>query len=82
MFIASCLLYIASVEPLRVLVVDDEESMRLAVNRSLAGFSVSVDEISEKVMLILDEAASAEEARDKIYAETPHILLLDQKLPI
>jgi hypothetical protein len=53
------LLYISFVDHLRVLVIDDEESMRLAVSRSLKDFSVSVDQIGEKVAITIEEASSA-----------------------
>lgn len=75
------LLYNSRVNPLRVLTVDDEEGMRSAISRSLQGFQMSVTGIDEKITLSLSEAGSAEEAKEKIDADSPHIVLLDQKLP-
>ncbi len=75
------LIYTAKVEPLLVLTVDDEEGMRSAISRSLQNFSASVKDISENIPITLSEAASAEEAKEKIEKESPHIVLLDQKLP-
>ena len=75
------LLYTSCVNPLRVLTVDDEDTMRSAVSRSLRGFETTVDGVDGKITLELMEAASAEEAKEKIAAKPPHIMLLDQKLP-
>lgn len=68
-------------EPLLVLTVDDEESMRAAINRSLQNFHVSVTGIDEHVTIRLAEAGSAEQARELIAENRPRIILLDQKLP-
>jgi len=73
--------YTACVEPLLVLTVDDEEGMRSAVNRSLQKFQTSVKGIADKITITLTEAATAEDAKEIIERESPHIVLLDQKLP-
>ncbi len=74
-------LYTVSVEPLRVLTVDDEEGMRSAISRSLRNFKTSVAGVDDDIHIVLLEAASAEEAADIIQRESPHIVLLDHKLP-
>lgn len=66
---------------LRVLVVDDEPGMRTGVERSLRDYSIHVPQNNGEVRFAVDQAASAEEALEKIQADPPHILLLDQKLP-
>jgi signal transduction histidine kinase len=68
-------------ERLRVLVVDDELGMRLAVSRALERFSVRFPEMSEEVGFEMDQAATGEEALEKIRTSPPDILLLDYKLP-
>ncbi len=73
--------YTAGMEPLLVLTVDDEEGMRSAINRSLANFRVSVAGFDDTITINLAEAASAEEAKGIIERDSPHIVLLDQKLP-
>ena len=69
-------------ETLRVLVVDDETGMRLAVARVLNTFSVRVgDEADTTVTFDVQVAETGEEALEKIGAAVPDILLLDLKLP-
>jgi len=48
----------ASLEKLKILIVDDEPGMRTAVARALTGFTVSVDEIRTIVSFDLIQAAS------------------------
>ena len=81
LYTAFSLLYTAEVEPLLVLTVDDEDGMRSAINRSLQGFQTAVTGIDEKITISLAEAASAEEAQEVITRDSPHIVLLDHKLP-
>ena len=68
-------------EPLRVLVTDDEMGMRLGVLRTLRGYTVHVPDIGEEVGFVIDHAESGEEAIEKIRREPPDILLLDHKMP-
>jgi two-component system sensor histidine kinase/response regulator len=69
------------VERLRILVVDDELGMRLAVCRALEKFSVRVSDIDGEVGFEVDQAVSGEEALEKMKTSFPDILLLDHKLP-
>lgn len=66
---------------LRVLVCDDEPGMRIGVARALRDFVVSVPDITDAVLFEVEHAESGEEAIEKVEARTPHILLLDHKLP-
>jgi len=68
-------------EGLRILVVDDEPGMRTGVARALRDFSVHVPDFGEAVSFEIDQAATGEEALEKIAACPPQILLLDYKLP-
>jgi len=69
------------VEKLRILVVDDEPGMRLAVCRALEKFSVRLSEIDGEVGFEVGQAVSGEEALEKMKTAFPDILLLDHKLP-
>jgi signal transduction histidine kinase len=68
-------------ETLRILVVDDEKGMRMGILRSLKNYSTEMPDGGEVIHFELDEAASGEEALEKIDANTPQIILLDMKLP-
>lgn len=68
-------------ETLKILVVDDEEGMRLAVRRALQNFTVSFPDLDEDIEFATSVAASGEEALESIAGDLPHILLLDHKLP-
>jgi two-component system, sensor histidine kinase and response regulator len=68
-------------EQLRVLVVDDEAGMRAAVARALEGFTIAIPEVESEVRFHIEQAASGEEALEKIEASAPDLLLLDHKLP-
>jgi two-component system, sensor histidine kinase and response regulator len=68
-------------ETLHILVADDEPGMRLGVARALKSFMVSVPDLDGAVGFEVAQAASGEEALDRIRARTPDILLLDYKLP-
>jgi two-component system, sensor histidine kinase and response regulator len=72
---------IKAVERLRVLVVDDELGMRLAVSRAIEKFSVRFPEMNGEAGFETDQAATGEEALEKIKTSPPDILLLDYKLP-
>lgn len=66
---------------LRLLVVDDEIGMRLAVERALTDYCIRFPYIPEPAGFSIQQAASGEEALNIIQTSTPDILLLDHKLP-
>jgi two-component system sensor histidine kinase/response regulator len=68
-------------QTLRLLIADDEEGMRLGVRRALRDFVADVPHSPEGVRFEVDDAASGEEALDKIASAPPDILLLDYKMP-
>jgi len=68
-------------ETLRVLVVDDEIGMRLAVERALRSHVVPLPELDLDVSFEIAQAGSGEEALELIEEKSPQILLLDHKLP-
>ena len=69
-------------ETLRVLVVDDETGMRLAVARVLNTYTVRPDESEDHaVSFTVETAESGEAALEMMAASVPDILLLDMKLP-
>ena len=71
-----------STQTLRLLVVDDETGMRLAVARVLNSFTVKAgDEADTTVAFDVRLAETGEEALERIAELTPDILLLDLKLP-
>lgn len=65
---------------LKVLVVDDEEGMRLGVGRSLRHFSMETEEGGSIVLLDLEDASSGEEAIDLMQKKHYDIVLLDNKM--
>lgn len=70
-----------TVDKLRVLVVDDEEGMRLGIERVLKNFSPRVPQLEKEVSFAIEHAATGEAGLEKIDRLKPHILLLDNKLP-
>ncbi len=69
-------------ETLRVLVVDDETGMRLAVARVLSTYTVRPDESDEHAVgFSVETADTGEAALELMAASAPDILLLDMKLP-
>jgi len=68
-------------EPLRILVVDDELGIRLAVRRSLEDYTLHLPDMDGQVNFIIDLAETGEEGLVKIEGTPPDILLLDHKLP-
>ncbi len=68
-------------EYFRVLVVDDEPGIRIGVTRVLQNYSVELPEVGIKTFFDVDAVETAEEAIERIKANPPHILLLDNKLP-
>ncbi len=68
-------------DPLRVLVADDEPGMRAGVVRTLRGFTVRVPDVDGAVSFTLEQAETGEQALEIINAGPPDILLLDHKMP-
>jgi signal transduction histidine kinase len=68
-------------ERLRILVVDDEEGIRLGVSRVLEKFVASFPDISAEISYEVQSAATGEEAVECLRQAPPDILLLDLKLP-
>ena len=68
-------------DTLRVLVVDDETGMRLAMERVLRTFSVRPGDDDATVSFEVQTAETGEEALERIAESAPDILLLDLKLP-
>jgi signal transduction histidine kinase len=68
-------------DPLRILVVDDELGIRLAVKRTLEDYSIHLPDVEGEMGLEVDLAETGEEALEKIETFRPDILLLDHKLP-
>ncbi len=69
-------------ETLRILVVDDEPGMRRGVARALQDFRIRLPDVDDEFCCAVDQAATGEEALEKIAAgPPPDILLLDHKLP-
>lgn len=68
-------------EILRILVVDDEEGIRLGVARVLEKFVASFPDIGGETSFLIESAATGEEAILRLHDRPPDILLLDLKLP-
>jgi signal transduction histidine kinase len=68
-------------ETLKILITDNEPGMRMAVERSLRGFKVYLPDVNEDVSFAVEQAATGEEALEKVGEVSPDILLLDYKLP-
>jgi len=68
-------------DSLRVLVVDDEAGIRMAVERALRVFVVKVPDFGMEFGLAIEQAASGEDALETIRKAAPDILLLDYKMP-
>lgn len=68
-------------DELRILVVDDELGIRMAIAKALRNVVVEVPEFNSSFALVTESAESAEQAFDLIRENPPDILLLDQKLP-
>jgi signal transduction histidine kinase len=69
------------VDELRILVVDDELGIRMAIAKALRNVVVEVPEFKSSFALVTESAETAEEAYDMVKQNPPDILLLDQKLP-
>lgn len=68
-------------ETLRIIAVDDEPGMRLAIERALRGFSVGSAGGSAAFDFAVKTAGSGEEGVGLLESWTPDLLLLDLKLP-
>ena len=68
-------------ERLRVLVIDDEEGMCLAIERALRRYSFVVQEIDEEVSFDVDLAHTGTDGLASIENNRPNLVLLDYKLP-
>ena len=68
-------------EPLRVLIVDDEAGMRTGVKRALEGTVLELGDIDMRVPLTVETAADGEEAMARLKTARPDLLLLDHRLP-
>ncbi|HOA13106.1 MAG TPA: ATP-binding protein [Myxococcota bacterium] len=68
-------------DELRVLVVDDELGIRMAIAKALRNVVVEVPEFKSSFALVTDSAETAEDAYEMVKQNPPDILLLDQKLP-
>ncbi len=69
-------------ETLRILVVDDETGMRLAVARVLNSYTVRLGESGEQgFTFVVDTAETGEDALEAMARSQPDLLLLDLKLP-
>jgi len=68
-------------ETLRILVVEDEYGMRLAIARALRDYTIHIPEIEGKIGFTIEQVEVAEEALTIINDKPPDIILLDYKLP-
>jgi signal transduction histidine kinase len=68
-------------EKLLMLVTDDESAMRMVVKRALRGFRVEAPDVGLDVEFDIEEAASGEQAVQKIAEIKPDLALMDLKLP-
>ena len=65
---------------LTLLVVDDEQGMRMGIRRSLKYFSMNLEDTDEVIKLDVIEATSGEEAILLMQKSSPDIVLLDNKM--
>lgn len=68
-------------ETIRVLVVDDEPGMRMAIARALRDYKTQLPDAEGEVAFVVDQAATGEEGLEFFKANKPQIVLLDYKLP-
>jgi signal transduction histidine kinase len=69
-------------ETLRLLVVDDEPGMRLAVARVLNTYTVRLGDAGDQVLnFTVETAESGEDALEMMARSAPDLMLLDMKLP-
>lgn len=65
---------------LTLLVVDDEQGMRMGIKRALRYFSMDIEDTDEVIKLDVIEADSGEEAILIMQKSSPDIVLLDHKM--
>ncbi len=69
-------------EPIRILIVDDEEGMRRGAERALRGHSSELPDLDCIATYAVDAVESAEQAVERLDGDArPDIILLDHKLP-
>ena len=68
-------------EILKVLIVDDELGMRLAVERALRNYVVSLADLDAELGFSVVQTGSGEEALSRVSSEQPQFVLLDHTLP-
>lgn len=68
-------------ETLRVLAVDDEMGMRMAIARALIRYTVTLPDIEGEFGYEIEQAGTGEEALEMLAQKSTDILLLDYKLP-
>ena len=68
-------------DTLQLLIVDDEEKMRLGMARALREFRVELPELDRQATFVLHEADSGEAALALIERQPVDVVLLDHKLP-
>jgi hypothetical protein len=66
---------------LKILVVEDELGMRLAIARALRDYTLRLPDIEEEIAFTIEQAEVAEQALIIINENPPDLLLLDYKLP-
>ena len=66
---------------LRVLIADDEEGMRLGIQRTVHPFRAVLSDLGVETTFETELAETGEEAIERIATAPPDILLLDYKLP-
>jgi signal transduction histidine kinase len=66
---------------IKVLAVDDEAGMRMAIARTLARYKLKMEDVDGEITFDISLCETAEEALQMIETEKPDILLLDYKLP-
>lgn len=66
---------------LRILAVDDEDGMRLGIERTLEDCQLEIPEINDTVDFSVQLAETGEDAVALIRENAPDVLLLDYKLP-
>ena len=67
-------------DTLKILATDDEREMRRAIERTLSSYRIHLPDVDGEVGFTVEQAASGEEALEKIEAHPPDILLLDFKM--
>ena len=66
---------------LRILAVDDEEGMRLGMERILSNYRIELPEYEESISFTVDTAPTGEDAVARMEGREYDVLLLDHKMP-